>query len=110
MEKDRNLAPPEKEITKRAEEIKPEKLKKEEKPIQPPAKQYYTIKMEVTAPVTLTYRILAENAEQALELVMKSPMTVPMVAPPKPVLNRMKKLKASVYLAGTSLVKLVKNL
>lgn len=106
-------ARPETEPVKQEDVKKPEgtelkaKPKKEEKP---PAivKQYFTVKLEVTAPVTLTYRVLAEDAEQALNLVTKSPMTIPMVAPPKPVLGKMKKLKANIYLAGTSLIKLVK--
>lgn len=79
------------------------------KPKPPPAKQYYTVKMEITAPATLEYKILAESPEQALEIATKASPGQFLVSPPKPNLSRMKKLKANIYLAGTTLIKLTKN-
>jgi hypothetical protein len=70
-----------------------------------PIKQYFTIVVEANAPVTLQYRVLADDAEQALDLIK----TAPLSAPPKPNIFRAKKIKASVYLTGTSLLKLTKN-
>lgn len=68
-------------------------------------KQYYTVKLEVLAPTTLTYRILAENPEQALEMISRAPLS----QAPMPNLSKMKKIKANVWLAGTTLLQLVKN-
>lgn len=88
-------------------EVTPETLLKKEKkiPMVPPAKLYFTVVVEATAPLTLTYRVLAETPEQALELIKNAPMSVP----PKPQLARAKKHKASVYASGTSIIKLTKN-
>lgn len=72
-------------------------------------KQFYTVKMEVSAPVLLTYRVYAESPEQAIELVQKQPFQSLSEAP-KPFLSRMRKLKATVYAAGNSLIQLTKNL
>lgn len=71
----------------------------------PKPKQYYTVKIEATAPVFLTYKILAEDEEQALEMIKSStPVDV------KTDHSRVKKHKATVYLSGTTLVKLTKNI
>lgn len=43
------------------------KAKKTEKP-KPIEKKYFTVKIETTLPATLTYNVLAETPEQALEL------------------------------------------
>jgi hypothetical protein len=78
-------------------------MKPDSKP--PPIRQYYTVKLEVVAPMTLTYRVLAESPEQALELAAQAPLS----QAPRPHLSKMKKLKASIYLAGTTLLQLIKN-
>ena len=89
---------------KRLEE---ERLKKEAmaKPVQ---KQYYTVKLEVMAPVELTMRIFAETPEEAAEMVSKNPLP-PLYAAPRPVLSKMKRIKATVYKAGTSTYYFIKN-
>jgi len=64
--------------------------------------KYYTIKLEAFVPTEIEYRVLASNPEEALELIAKK-------APnnrPKQRLSRMKKIKAQVYLAGTTIIKL----
>lgn len=82
-----------------------EKLKKVAKP---PQKQFYTVKLEVMAPVTLTMRVFAETPEDAEQMVSKNPLP-PLSGPPRPILSRIKRIKATVYKAGTNLYYLVKN-
>ncbi len=67
--------------------------------------QYYTVKLEVMAPVILTYRILAESPEKAVEMLGQAPM----VQVPQVQFHKMKKLKAKIYITGTNLLKLIKN-
>lgn len=70
-----------------------------------PIKQYFEVRMEVMLPATLTYRVYAETPEEAIELIKhKAPNTV------KPRINGKKDLKIMVYNAGTSLIRLIKNL
>lgn len=89
----------EKELKKKAEE---EKQKK-------PKNQYYTVKVETLAPVTLTYRIFAESPEQASDMALKlggqKQQTPPLIN-----YGRIRALKAIVYSAGTSMIQFVKNL
>lgn len=79
--------------------------KKAQKLPSPPEKQYYSVSLEALVPTTLTYRVLAETPEQALELIKNAPLATN----PKLQLARLRKLKASVYLSGTSIIKLTKN-
>lgn len=72
-------------------------------------KQYYTVKVEANTPVLLTYRVYAEDPEQAIELVQRNPLSNLSEAP-KPLLARMRKLKATVYSAGNSLIQFTKKL
>lgn len=72
-----------------------------------PDKQYYTVKVEANAPISLTYRVLAESPEEAFELVAKGKGKLS--EPPKPNLSRIKKIKAVVYQAGNLLVRLSRN-
>lgn len=72
-----------------------------------PQKHYYDITVEVLAPVTLSYRAYAENTEEALALAEK--LTLPLRRPPLIHFARAKKLKATIYTAGSSLIQLVKN-
>ena len=89
---------------KRLEE---ERLKKEAmtKQVQ---KQYWTVKLEVMAPVELTFRVFTETPEEAVEIVSKNPLP-PLYAAPRPIISRMKRIKATVYKAGTNMYKFVKN-
>lgn len=73
-----------------------------------PVNKYYTVKLDVKTPVTLTFKVLAESPEEALKLITSGVMPVP-VASPKIHLSKMQKLKAMVYDAGTSILRLTKN-
>ena len=71
-----------------------------------PQLKYYDVTLEINAPGILTYRILAESPERAFELsqqIGSSPIGV------KYFLARKKKIKASVYDAGTLMVRFIKN-
>ena len=72
-----------------------------------PQKQYYTVKLETMAPVELTFRVFAETPEQAIEAVSKFPL--PPLSSVKPNLSRIRRIKAMVYKAGTSVCDLVKK-
>ncbi len=72
----------------------------------PPIKQYYTVKVEIMAPVTLTYIVLADDPQQALERAYSAPLS----RLPEIHFSRMKRLKASIYLKGTNLLQFIKNL
>jgi len=68
-------------------------------------KQYYTVKVEATAPIELTYRVWAEDPEEALEIFETSSF----YSPPRPILSRMRKIKATVYRSGTTIIETIKN-
>lgn len=68
-------------------------------------KRYYLVEVEALIPTILRYRVLAETAENALDLIK----TAPLLEPPKQKLSKLKKLKASVYLFGTHMLKLTKK-
>src|ERR1700743_414687 len=70
-----------------------------------PEKQYYNILLETLIPTTLTYRVLAESPEEALDMIK----TAPLSGPPKLQFPKLKKIKASIFLSGTSIIKLTKN-
>jgi hypothetical protein len=72
--------------------------------VKPIVKTYFDIKLEVMAPITLTYRVLAEDEKDALDQIKnKSPNNM------KPNLSMKRLLKATVYTAGSTMVKLVKS-
>lgn len=71
----------------------------------PIVKKYYTVKVEGIVPITVTYKILAESPEEALELSRRA---IP-VSKPQPILNKLKKIKATVYSYGSLLVHLTKS-
>ncbi len=94
---------------KKYEEVDVTPTKKETLKIaaSPPIKQklYYDVKVECMLPATLTYRVLAEDAQQAAELIKgMSPNSV------KHRLIGKKNIKLTVYEAGTSMIKWMKNL
>lgn len=69
------------------------------------SRQYYDVKIECMLPATLTYRVLAEDAQQASELIKgMSPTGI------KHRLIGKKDIKLSVYDAGTSMIRYLKNL
>jgi len=83
-------------------------VKKEAKVAKSPlikAKLYYDVKVECMLPATVTFRILAEDAEQAAGLIRgASPIAV------KHRLLGRKDHKITVCEAGSSMIKWVKNL
>lgn len=71
----------------------------------PKPKYYYDVKVEAMLPATLTYRILAETPEEAVEMIRgRQPNTV------QHRLIGRKDLKIIVYDAGCSVIKFMKNL
>lgn len=107
MSEENNLKP--EEISKQAVVTEhPKPLKKEAKvPSSPPIKPkfYYDVKVECMLPAVLTYRVLAEDPRQAAELIKgHSPTGV------KHRLIGRKELKLSVYDAGSSMIRWMKNL
>ena len=73
----------------------------------PPKKQFYTIKLEAMAPIEMEFRIFAESPQAAIEIFDKS--LPPLVRPARPILSRMKKVKATVYKYGTNIYYFFKN-
>lgn len=86
---------------KREEQLKKEAAKK----LEPKPKYYFDVKVEVMLPATLTYRVLAEDAQQAADLIKQ--------VQPNSVHHRLigrKELKLTVYDAGSSIIKWMKKL
>ncbi len=69
-----------------------------------PDKKYFDIKIECNMPATITYRIFAEDAEEALDMIKNQ-------APTNVKYNIFKRtnIKATIYDAGTSLIRFVKR-
>jgi hypothetical protein len=84
----------------------PQSLKKEAKKLaEPKPKFYFDVKVECMLPATLTYRILAEDAQQAAELIRgKSPNSV------KHQLVGRKELMLKVYDASGCMIRFMKRL
>lgn len=72
---------------------------------QKPELKSYTIKMEVLAPVTLIYSVMAENPEQALQKI--NPSNLREVG--RPILSGLRRIQAKVYRAGTIMLELAKK-
>ena len=73
--------------------------------VKPIEKRYYDVKVDCLLPATLTYRVLAENPEEALRLTKNmSPVGV------KHKLAGRRELEAKVYDMGSSMIRLVKKL
>lgn len=90
---------PAQQSTKQAKQLKIEKSP----PIKP--KLYYDVKVECMIPATLTYRVLAETPEQAAEMIRgMSPIGV------RHRLVGKKDIKLSVYDAGSTMLRWMKNL
>lgn len=79
-----------------------------EKPAPKPIKEYFNVRLETMAPVTLNYRVYAETPEQALDMATKlagqQQASAPVIS-----FARLRNLKATVYTAGTSLIRLAKS-
>ena len=67
-------------------------------------RKLYTVKLEVMAPVELTYKIWAETPEEAAEL-----RSAVLSGPPKPNLMRKRNIKATVYRYGTVMIEFIKK-
>lgn len=68
-------------------------------------KSYYDVKVECLLPATLTYRVLAKDAEEAVNNVKyMSPNGV------KHKIAGKKDLKITVYDSGTSMIRFFKNI
>jgi|SRR5579885_2591155 len=104
------------EAQKQAEAKRQEQLKKEaeakkkaeeakRKLLEPKPKYYYDVKVECLLPATLTYRVLAEDPQQAAEMIK--------TLQPNSVRHRLigrKDLKLMVYDAGSTMIKWMRNL
>jgi hypothetical protein len=85
---------------------KPDTIKSKNKPIvkiMKPKPQYYTVRLEVTAPVLLVYTILAETPEKAIEMVERN-VVAGFATAPKPNLGKHKKNEIKVYMRGTTTI------
>ena len=100
---------------KQAQEAEQERLKAEadakrraeikKKADLPPPKYYYDVKVECMLPATLTYRVHAETPEQAAKMIKG---LVPNSVKHK-LIGRIE-IKLMVYDAGSTMIKLIKNL
>ncbi len=84
----------------------PEPIKKEAAPIpQPKPKYYYDVKVECMLPAVITYKVLAEDPNQAVEMIRgKQPNQV------QHKLIGRKELVLRVYDAGSSMMRFMKRL
>ena len=71
-------------------------------------KEYFLVKLEVLAPTTLSYRILAESPEEAAALAAEK-QGQEMQNAPKIAFHKMKKIQSTVYNAGTSMIQYIKK-
>jgi len=67
--------------------------------------QYFEIRVETTLPATLTYRVLAEDAIKASDMIKNMPPTNV-----KYKLFGKKDIKLTVYKSGCSVIEFMKNL
>lgn len=82
-----------------------EKAELKKKAEAPPPKYYYDVKVECMLPATLTYRVLAEDPQQAADLIKgKHPNTV------QHKLIGRKELMLRVYDASGCMIRFVKKL
>ncbi len=74
----------------------------------PKLKEYFTVKIEGTVPITLTYRILAETPEEATTIAVKL-QGQQQTSPPKIMFSKLTKFQAKVYRQGKSILEFIKN-
>lgn len=95
---------PKEEQTKKEAAPKPEPIKKVAIP-QPKPKYYYDVKVECMLPATITYKVLAEDPQQAAEMIKgKQPNQV------QHKLIGRRELMLKVYDAGSSMMRFMKKL
>lgn len=93
------------EVVAETEEEKKIRKKKEEEKKKQIVKSYFDVKIETLLPATIVYKVLAENAEQALTLIKNmQPISV------KYKLIGRKDIRLMIYDAGTCIIRLVKNI
>jgi hypothetical protein len=85
--------------------VKLNKMESKKKITAAPPKFYYDVKVECMLPATLTYRIYAETPELAAAMIKHSAPTMV-----KHKLIGRKEIKLTVYDAGCSMIKFIKNL
>lgn len=71
----------------------------------PKQKFYYDVKVDITMPATLTYKVFAESPEQAAEMI--SHMQPNQV---QHKLHQKKNLKITVYELGSCMIKFIRKL
>ena len=71
----------------------------------PKQKTYYDCRVESMVPATITYRVLAEDAKQAYEMI--KPGTPPTNI--KYRLHQKRNLKMTIYDASSSIIRFLKN-
>lgn len=69
-------------------------------------KQYYKVEVEGWVKTVIKYKVLAETPEKALELISKYPQ---LLEAPKQNLATIKKIRAKVYILGSSILQFIKN-
>lgn len=83
---------------------KEQEEKKLEKTAAPVQKKYYDIRLEALVPCTITYRILADDEHDALAQMNKRPPTGV-----RPNIPQKRDIKATVYDAGSSIIRFAKS-
>lgn len=69
-----------------------------------PDKKYYDVKLEALVPCTITYRVFADNEQDAVtQINKKDPISV------RPNIRHKRDIKAVVYDAGSSLIRFAKT-
>lgn len=85
------------------DELKKEAEKQKIKP--PPIKKYFDVRVEAMLPATLTYRVLAEDPEQASNMIKNmAPNNVTHK------LHGRKEFKLTVFDSGSTMIRFIKNL
>jgi hypothetical protein len=93
-----------KEELRKVAEAKKVRLDKEGKKVVPVEKIWYDVKIEALLPATLIYRVLAENPQQAAELIKgKSPTQV------QHRLAGAKNLALRIYNSGSTMLQFLKR-
>jgi hypothetical protein len=88
-----------------AEKKKKDEEEKKKKAKEPKLKFYFDVKVEVMLPATLTYKVLAEDAQQAVNLIKgMQPHSV------NHKLIGRKELRLKVYDTGGSMIRFIKEL
>jgi hypothetical protein len=83
---------------------KEQEEKKLQKVAAPKQKKYYDIRLDALVPCTITYRVYADDEHDALnELKKKAPSSV------KPNISQKRDIKAMIYDAGSSILRLTKT-